>query len=561
MATANKTKTKRSGGALSAILKLIFSTAIAFAVFYIFLPPINPLATEFWIFLTAVLAIYLIPFGLASIFKVYTLPGSAARVEFSPKTKTASHKLMVVVILIPVAVLIVGGIISSTFFNAKKYASVIDVKEADFATDMPETNNVTNIALMDTDSAVIIGNRALGSLSDVVSQYVLNGTYTQINFQGTPKKLSVLEYDGFFKWLGNRENGIPGYVMVDPVHNTAEYKKLAKPINYAESGYFGDDLMRKLRFDYPTKIFGNVAFEIDEEGNPYYIVACMSPKAGLFGAYDVSEVIIFNPCEGNSALVSVGEVPQWVDIVYDGYLAEDKYNWHGLLAGGFWNSVIGNKGCKQTTDDFGYLMHDDDVWYYTGVTSVTGDASNIGFILSNARTGEYKYYSVIGAEEYSAMSAAEGEVQHMNYKASFPALINVSGEATYIMVLKDANGYVKQYGLVNVSHVGIVAIGNNQTEAMAAYKKLLAENGIISGGSAADTKADVTVSEIEKLVIDGNSWYYFLCSDGNYYRVSIADDASALFIRTGDAITFTYAETDTAGIRNVLEWSKTAPLS
>ena len=160
------------------------------------------------------------------------------------------------------------------------------------------------------------------------------------------------------------------------------------------------------------------------------------------------------------------------------------------------------------------------------------------------------------------MSAAEGEVQHMNYKASFPALINVSGEATYIMVLKDANGYVKQYGLVNVSHVGIVAIGNTQAEAMASYKKLLAQNGIVSGGTPSDTKADVTVNEIEKLVIDGNSWYYFLCSDGNYYRVSIADDASALFIRTGDAITFTYSETETAGIRSVTEWAKTAaPLS
>lgn len=558
---STKTNAKRKGGLLSALIKIIISTAVIFAIFYVFLPPLNPMASEFWIFLTSALAIYLLPFGLGGMFKVYTLPGSASRVELSPKTKTGGYKAMVGIVLVPVAVIVIGGVASSTFFNAKQYAGVIDVKEADFATDMPETDNVTNIALMDTDSAVIIGNRALGSLSDVVSQYVLNGTYTQINYQGTPKKLSVLEYDGFFKWLGNRENGVPGFVMVDPVANTAEYKKLTKSIKYAESAYFGDDLMRKLRFEYPTKIFGNVAFEIDEEGNPYYIVACMSPKVGLFGAYDVSEVIIFNPCEGNSAIVPVGQVPQWVDIVYDGYLAEDKYNWYGLLSGGFWNSVIGNKGCKQTTDDFGYLMYDDDVWYYTGVTSVTGDASNIGFIVSNARTGEYKYYSVVGAEEYSAMSAAEGEVQHMNYKASFPALINVSGEATYIMVLKDANGYVKQYGLVNVSHVGIVAIGNTQSEAMAAYKKLLSQNGIVSGGTPSDTKADVTVAEIEKLVIDGNSWYYFLGSDGNYYCVSIANDASALFIRTGDAITFTYTETDTAGIRNVSAWAKTAPLS
>ena len=551
---------KKINPAVSAIVKLLVSTAIVFLLFYVFLPPLNPCSTEFWIFLTAVLAIYLVPFGLTKLFKVYSLPGSATRVEFAPQTRTVKFKIMVAAVALPIAVLIVGSIVSSTFFNAKRYADVISVKEADFATDMPVTNSVTNIALMDSDSAVTIGNRALGNLSDVVSQYIVNGNYTQINYHGTPQKLSNLEYDGFFKWLGNRAQGVPGYIMLDPVNNKAEYKKLATPLKYVESGYFGDDLLLTLRFNYPTKIFGTIAFEIDEEGTPYFIVSCMTPKVGLFGAYDVSEVIIFNPCDGTHTKVSVGEVPQWIDIVYDGYLAEDKYNWHGLLSGGFWNSVIGNKGCKQTTDDFGYLMYDDDVWYYTGVTSVTADASNIGFIVSNARTGEYKYYSVVGAEEYSAMNAAEGEVQHMNYKASFPALINVSGEATYIMVLKDANGYVKQYGLVNVSQVGIVAIGDTQAEAMNAYKKLLSQSGII-GGTSEDTVANTTVKEIEKLVIEGNSFFYFLCSDGNYYRVSVAEDESVLFIREGDALTITYAETGTAGIRNIVEWAKATALS
>ena len=90
------------------------------------------------------------------------------------------------------------------------------------------------------------------------------------------------------------------------------------------------------------------------------------------------------------------------------------------------------------------------MWYFTGVTSVNEDESNIGFILTNARTGEYKFYPVIGAEEYSAMHAAEGEVQEKGYQASFPSLINVGGQATYIMVLKDSGGLVKLYALVNV---------------------------------------------------------------------------------------------------------------
>ena len=547
---------KKTNSALAVILKLVFSTLVSAAIFYVFLPPINPTSTEFWIFLTAVLAVYLVPFGLANIFKVYTLPGSAARVEFSPRTRSAGHKAMVAVILLPIAVMIIGNIFSSTFFGAKKYASVIEVKDADFATDMPETDTVTNIALMDTNSAITIGNRALGSLSDVVSQYVASGSYTQINYQGFPKKLSNLEYDGFFKWLGNRESGVPGYVMVDPVNNTAEYKKLTSPLVYVDSAYFGEDLMRKLRFDYPTKIFGTVAFEIDETGNPFFIVSCMKPQVGLFGAYDVSEVIIFNPCDGTSELRSVGEVPQWIDIVYDGYLAEDKYNWHGLYSGGFWNSVIGNKGCKQTTDDFGYLMYDDDVWYYTGVTSVTADASNIGFIVSNARTGEYKFYSVIGAEEYSAMNAAEGEVQEKGYEASFPALINVSGEATYIMVLKDASGLVKLYALVNVEHYSLVATGETQAQAMTAYKKLLASEGIAGEGETDKFTAEITVEAIEKLVIDGSSVWYFLGSDGNYYRIPVSGNEGVLFIRVGDKLSIIYTETENEGIRGIMEWSK-----
>ncbi|MBO5007001.1 MAG: hypothetical protein J6C89_06115 [Clostridia bacterium] len=337
---------KRSNPVLKTIIKLLISSAIVFLLFYLMLPPINPLANEFWIFLTAVLVIYLAPFCFGNLFKVYTLPGSAARVELARGKKSTASKIMIAAMLLPVLVVIVGNIFSSTFFNAKKYADVITVNEADFATDMPETNAVTNIALMDTNSAITIGNRALGSLSDVVSQYVVNGTYTQINYQGFPQKLSCLEYDGFFKWLSNRDDGVPGYIMVDPVNNTAEYKKLEKPLKYVDSAYFGEDLYRKLRFEYPTKIFGTVNFEVDEDGNPFFIVACNKPKVGMFGAYDVSEVIIFNPCDGTSVIYSVGEVPRWVDIVFDGYLAEDKYNWHGTLSGGFWNSVIGNKVCK-----------------------------------------------------------------------------------------------------------------------------------------------------------------------------------------------------------------------
>ena len=540
---------------LKTALKILISTVLLFIYYYIVLPPLNPFSVGFWFFLMIALIVYLVPFGALNIFKVKRVPfGNTSHLEFKSRKKDKKQKIMLAVIAAPMVVIVIGSIFSSTIFNAKRYASVIDVKESDFASDMPETDNVTNIALMDTPSAVIIGNRALGSLSDVVSQFVSSETYTQINYNGKPKKVSTIEYDGFFKWMGNHKNGVPGYVMVDPVANTASYNKLSKPLKYVDSAYFSEDLQRKLRFSYPTKIFGTTAFEIDEEGNPFFIVSCMAPKVGLFGALDVKEVIIFNPCDGTSELLKVGDVPRWVDIVYDGYLAEDKYDWHGMLSGGFFNSIIGNKGCKKATDDFGYLMYDDDVWYYTGVTSVTNDASNIGFIVSNARTGEYKYYPVIGAEEYSAMGAAEGEVQEKGYKASFPALINVSGKATYIMVLKDENSLVKLYALVNVEQYGLVATGSTQAEAMTAYRRLLSQNGLIEEDTT--NKVNVTVQKIEKCVIDGNSWWYFLCSDNNYYRKSIADDQSILFIEENDTLEISFSESETPGIRNIITWEQ-----
>ena len=537
------------------LVRLLPGAVISFLVYYITLPPMNIFSTGFWVFLFFTLLAYLLPFGLTKLFTIDVKRIKGKKVGYTLRRGTSGKSAFIclAVVAVPLAVLLLGGVFSSTFFHARSYAGIIEVTEADFATDMPETEGITNIALMDTPSATIIGNRALGDLADVVSQFELSENYTQINYHGTPQKVGNLEYAGFFKWIGNHKNGVPGYVMVDPVNNTATYNKLETPMKYTDSAYFGEDLTRKLRFDYPTKIFGTVSFELDETGTPYFIVACMKPQVGLFGAMDVSEVILFNPADGSSTICSVTDVPRWVDIVYNGYLAEDKYDWHGTLSGGFWNSVIGNKGCKKATDDFGYLMYDDDVWYYTGVTSVNQDASNIGFILSNARTGTYKYYSVVGAEEYSAMGAAEGEVQEKGYNAAFPALVNISGEPTYLMVLKDDHNLVKLYALVNVKKYSVVVTAPTQAEAIETYRERLYQEGILQRPETPAVEpetATVTLTEVRDVAVNGNTRIYFYGDDGRVYRLDTVTDA-ALLLRTGMTVTFTYTETDTAGVRAV----------
>ena len=534
------------------VLSILIGTALTLGSYYVILPPLHLQSTGFWMYLMAVIAFYGVPLGVVT--------------KTPPRRKGQSgelklNKIFLIVLAIPLAVVLIGHIVSSTFFNAQSYASVIEVTEADFATDMPETNKVTNISLMDTSSAIIIGNRALGSLSDVVSQYELSGDYNQINYHGTPKKVSNLEYVDLFRWINNSGAGVPGYVMVDPVTNEAEYIKFAKPLKYVDSAYFEEDLMRKLRFSYPTKIFGNVNFEIDEDGNPWFIVSCMKPKVSLFGATDVSEVIIFNPCDGSSEIYAVADTPAWVDNVFDGYLASQKYDWYGTLSGGFWNSVIGNKDCKRTTDDFGYIVIEDDVWYYTGVTSVTADESNIGFIITNARTGEYKYYAVVGAEEYSAMNAAQGEVQEKGYVASFPSLINVAGRPTYIMVLKDSGGLVKLYALVDVQKFSVVATGETQTEAKEAYLELLVKENLVAPEEKpeAETKCEtVYVTDVRLATVAGETVVYINANHrdgkGMIYKCGLAQDESLMLIRPAQFLEITYTETEHEAIREIVSW-------
>ncbi len=547
---------------LHAVVRSLIALALSFALYYVTLPALNVFSPGFWFFILAVLVIFVLSLGVfrfGTLGKAIEIRGNNVmfrRPKESVLRRGIGYKLLLVLLAVPVLVLVLGGIVSSAMFNARAYAEVITVDERDFESDMPEVTKVTNIALMDTDSARIIGNRKLGALANVVSQYVASENYSQINYGGKPMKISHLEYDGFFKWLNNNDKGIPGYVMVDPIANTAEYYEMEEGMIYAESGYFSHDLQRALRFSYPTKIFHNVSFEVDEEGKAWYVVACARPRVGLFGAMDINEVILFDPVTGESSICRVEDTPSWVDIVFHGELACQKYDWQGTLSGGFINSVIGNKGCKQTTDDFGYIVLGDDVWYFTGVTSVTSDSSNIGFILSCARTGEYIFYPVIGAEEHSAMGAAQGEVQEKGYVASFPSLVNIAGEPSYIMVLKDENGLVKLYAVVNVRQYSIVATGETQSAAIEAYTALLAQNGIQQAPPAADTKVTIRVTGVQAMTMEGESYLYLKGDDQNIYRVAFTKENEAiLFVAAGDSLEISCVKEE-SGIWRVISWKK-----
>ena len=553
-------KSTRAAAILAYIAAVLLFLGV---VYYVTLPPISIYSGAFWTFFFFVDAVIFVSFlviGTLSgkLFGTFMrLPSGHIDIQSGVLKRMGFVKVQAVITLLVVAFLFLGSLVSSEMFRAKTYSSLITVEESDFASDILETEYVSDIALMDSGSARIIGARTLGTLSDLVSQYNVASTYTQIAMMEpdgstAPYKVAPLEYASFFKWLTNSKSGIPGYVKVDPVRFDAEFIRLSGDyIKYSDSAYFGKDLMRALRFAYPTAIFGSVYFEVDDEGHPYWIAAVMKPNAGLFGAFDVESVVTLDACTGETAQYIPAESPEWVDIVYSGNLICQKYDWHGMLRGGYINSAFAQADCVVTTDDFGYKIIGNDVYIFTGVTSTSNDEANIGFILANSRTGTYKYYAVPGAEEYSAMSAAEGSVQQYRYTASFPTLINVDGEATYIMVLKDASGIVKMYSMVNVRNYNIVVTSETQEEVFQKYKLALAQNS----GSIPDdllTKETVTADEILYITQSGETVVY-VKSGERVFRMTFNEEI--LFVNEGDSITVWHSGT-TDGVIPVVRFER-----
>lgn len=465
--------------------------------------------------------------------------------------KYSEFRFSIVPYILPIVlcvVLIGSGVIGSAMFNATSYAKILKVDDSDFTADLSESVETDSIALMDTASARMLGDREIGALSDVVSQFDVSNDYIQIDYNGKPVKVSALEYAGFLKWMNNKDTGVKGYVTVDPVSMSASFEQ-SEGMKYIPSAYFLEDAKRHIWLEYPTLMTENLHFEIDENGKPYYIASIVEKTVALFGGKTVSGCIVLDPVSGETVKYDVADIPKWIDVVFYGDLICEQYNWYGMYQNGYMNSLFAKKGCKQVTtysseddssderpvSDYGYVAKDGDIWIYTGVTSVNGDSSNIGFLLANERTGESRYYAIAGADEKSAMAAAEGEVQEKGYQASFPSLINVEGNPTYIMVLKDSGGLVKLYAAVNVEQYNIVTTAATQAECLAKYKSMLGISEIQSPAVETE-KVTVTIASVKYIDVDGNTYIYLIDTENNIFKAKAAEHENMLLLEAGDTV-------------------------
>ena len=512
--------------------------------FYFELPALNFHAEEFYVFAFLLCAVYCVCAVLTSGFQ-----GEGVKGYFGFVKKQCTVPFLVLAALI--AAIVIGGLTSWVVIRAGSYSKLLDVQTGDFAAEVEEIS-YDQIPMLDEDSAARLGSRVLGELSDMVSQFEILPSYTQINYQGRPVRVTSLAYGDLIKWFTNRSDGLPAYLIIDMVTQEAEVVRLDEGMKYTTAEHFGRNLYRHLRFHFPTYMFADPVFEINEEGDPYWVCPRMVKTIGLFGGTDIQGAVLVDAVTGESTYYE--EVPSWVDHVYDAEMIMEQYDYYGMYKNGFLNSIFGQRDVTLTTDGYNYIAIGDDVYMYTGVTSVTSDQSNIGFILSNQRTKETHFYSVSGATEASAQASAQSQVQQMNYIATFPLLLNIADQPTYFMALKGADGLVKMYAMVNVQQYNIVETGGTVAECEANYRRTLADNGLISDGEAEAAPSDQeevsgAIAEIRTAVLDGNS-YYFLRLEGQdtFYAVNAAENPLAVILNAGDQVTIAYTAGEGGGI-------------
>ena len=541
------------------IISLILTLIIGAIAYYAMLPALNFKAIELYIYIGMLIVAYIGIYGIAS--KAYFRP------EYMEYAKN-NVKIPIVLVLVLVAVVGIGYLTGASLFRAKDYAELIDVKEGNFAEEVAEVD-FQSVPRLDKDSSNMIATRALGELSDYVSQFVVNSYYsTQINYKGTPVRVQSLDYGDVFKWLKNTKEGIPAYIIVDMTTQKAETVRLEEGMKYSPAEHFNEYLIRHVRFKYPSLILGEASFEIDETGRPFWIVPVLDKTIGLFGGTDVIGAIIVDSINGDTTLVSTaldGETKlptdkfvtdkefQWLDQVYSASIVNQQYNYYGKYNNGFWNSIIGQENVKITSSGYNYLALNDDVYMYTGVTSISSDQSIIGFILINQRTKEAVYYQQAGALEETARTSAQGKVQQYGYQATFPILLNVSGEPTYFMALKDSSQLVKMYAMVNVEQSTIVGVGSSLAECTENYAAELHKNGVnvdVDVDSMGEEDEDNTpqvetvdvtgkVEEIRSVITGGETYFYIKLQDNaTYYKVAVKDAEKIVILNVGDSITF-----------------------
>ena len=444
-----------------------------------------------------------------------------------------------------IALIIVSYLFGVQPLRTKDYYNLLRMSETEGGiNDIP--TGIDRIAVMDTDSAAVLGDMEIGSIS-AKSQFVVSDDYIQLNVGGKPLKVASLEYADLIRWANNRSNGVPGYIEVDPVvdNGKSEYIPLADEegcMVYINSAVLWDNIRIALRVKHPTLMFKKPHLELDDERHKWIVAPVYDYTIGVYGGEDIIGAIIASPFAGKwqETYYALEDIPEWVDYVFDGELLCDQYNYYGKYRDGLINSLFIQNDCTKITADtgidYGYLVDDRDILIYTGVTSMTKSNSDHGFLLANERTGEAKYIECPSVNEWAAMGSAEQEAREKEYTACFPSVtrLKIGGQdyLVYFGALKDDREFIKRYYVVDVNQGSIVAVGNSCNDAIGKFTDKI--NGEQPGTSTVsyDIQEEVDLSNYHQIEVHitevvwpwaNNDMVYIVTPQG-YYKSKFREE-------------------------------------
>lgn len=444
-------------------------------------------------------------------------------------------------------VIFVIAILSSPIIRSNDYYNLLgDVQTKDYEKDKPEIDE-SMVPVVDQDLAEKLGDKVLGNDLGLGSQYTV-GEYYFVKTADDLAWVAPLEPQSFFKWFQHRD-GAPGYVYVSATNPNDV--KLVKDIDgkdlkikYTNNSYFFSRIKRHAYLNKNmTRAMTDFSFEIDDSGNPYWVITSYVPTIG-FSGYDTEGVIVVDAQSGETKYYNdINKLPDWIERVQPKQIVQEQVNDWGAYKNGWLNTILAQNEMIQTTDGYGYVYIDNEPYYYSGLTSIKSDQSTVGFMLVNTRTKASTFYKINGATEDAAQKSAQGQVQQYEYTASFPILLNIQNTPTYFMTLKDQDGLIKQYAYVSVKNYNIVGVGNTRTSAENAYYQSLKDNGAIKASDNVKDQTKLT-GEIERINKVDNSYYLKL--KDNDLLFSLEDDISMYLPLTqvGDKVELEYTKSD-----------------
>ncbi|MBV8371510.1 MAG: hypothetical protein JO036_21570 [Candidatus Eremiobacteraeota bacterium] len=396
-----------------------------------------------------------------------------------------------------------------------------------------------HVRVVPEESAIFAGEKVVGQLG----AYYRVGTYNVQSASGHLVWVAPLNFQGFVQWLARHTS--PGVVIVDAENPDAPAElRTRAPLRYVPSALFNDNLRRHVWLRYGTELLLEETLQLDDRGDPRYLVTLGRPTIGWSGE-KVTAVVIVDPTTGAMERIPrerFDTLPKWVSRVFPPALVIDYNDWFGRYVHGWWNAQITKRDVHLPARDdvFGILLADGRfVWFVDHTSPNRTDASMTGFTYFDSRTGAMTYFTSSGGEYNStaAEDAVGGNpvIKQGRLLPTQPVLYSLFGQNTWVVPAVADNGKFQTLALVQAAG-GHVVVGNSgapspSQDAFASYRAYLGES---AGGRPTPRIAGV----IDRFAVAGGRVWFTLRGRRGVFTIVDAAGPDVLLARPGDRVSF-----------------------